>query len=351
MSQSSIVFVGTAILWATTLQGFSQASPTNAAPPTAATEIVARVGSAAIHRRELDMAMIGVLAQIQRQGRTVSAEQRQRLEYDVLNSLIDREVVLQSAQPQPPADLDGKVKEQWKQACAAAGGEDILLKALQEAGISREEFEQRTRENVLVGETLRQIVKTQTHISSEEVKAFYEANRARMKQPEMVRASHILVRVHPEATDDIKKACRTKINAARSLILAGEKFADIARKVSDDPETSRNGGDLGFFPRGVIERTFGPELEKAAFSLPTNRVSEVISSPLGFHLLMVTDRRPEKTLTFEEAKPEIERILRAQKSNERIREYTKQLRQKTKIEILLPAPSPAATNAPVAPRL
>ncbi|MCX7887539.1 MAG: SurA N-terminal domain-containing protein, partial [Verrucomicrobiae bacterium] len=220
-----------------------EAATSNVPPsPTSGAEVVARVGDAVISRRELDMAMIGVLAQIQRQGRTVTPEQRRQLEYGVLNSLIDREVVLQSARPNPPADLAERTKAHWNNACTQAGGEDMLLKALQEAGISREEFEQRTRENIIVGEALRQVAETHATVTPDEIKEFYESNRARMKQPELVRVSHILVRIHPEATDDIKKACRTKINVARSLILAGEKFADIARSVSDDPQTAPTGG-------------------------------------------------------------------------------------------------------------
>jgi len=292
--------------------------------------------------------MVGVIAQIEQQGRTVSAAQHSQLEREVLNGLIEREVVLQFAKTNALAQVDDKVKTQLDRARIAAGGEDVLQKSLQEVGVSRAEFEQRTRENVMVAEALRRVVESRITVTPEEVREFYQANTARIKQPELVRASHILVRVDPAASEEIKQACRTKINAARSLVLAGESFADIARKVSDDPQTARNGGDLGYFPRGTTERTFGPDFEKAAFSLGTNQVSEVITTQLGYHVLMVTDRKPEKQLSFEEAKADLERLLRQQKSGNVIRQFIKELREKTKIEILLPSPPSEATNAPPA---
>ncbi len=319
----------------------AQPTATNA-PPTGGDKIVARVGNSVIQRRELDMALAGVLIQIQQRGQTVTVSQRQQLEYNVLNGLIERQVVLQAAMTNPPAGLDEKAKAQLDRARAAAGGEEPLLKSLEAAGISREEFERRNRENVLVAESLRSVAEAQVQIPPEDLKTFYDTNKARMKQPEMARASHILVRVDPSAAEDIKKASRAKINAARSLVIGGEKFAEIARKVSDDPQNARNGGDLGYFARGAMV----PEFDKAAFSLPTNQVSEVITTQFGYHVLIVTDRRPAKQLTFDEAKADIERFLRSRKGNDVVREYVKGLLAKAKVEILLPPLPAPATNAP-----
>jgi peptidyl-prolyl cis-trans isomerase C len=310
--------------------------------PANADMIVARVGATDIERRELEMALAGVLAQIQQQGRPVTASQRLQLEHDVLNSLVERELVLQSAKASPPADLDQKVKAQVARARAAAGGEDMLLKSLQDVGVSLADFERRMRDNIIVAETLRQVAEAQTKIPSEDIKTFYDANAARIKQPELVRASHILVRCDPKANDETKKICRTKIDAARSLLLGGEKFADIARKVSDDTQNAQSGGDLGYFPRDRML----PEFEKVAFSLPTNQVSEVVTTQFGYHVLMITDHKPEKNLSFDEAKPDIEKLLRSRKSNEVVRQHVQGLREKAKIQILLPPPPPATTNAP-----
>lgn len=313
-------------------------SSTPSAPK--ADEVVARVGDTAIKRHELDLAVNGLLLQLQRQGQIIPPQQRPQLERDVLEELIGRELVLQSAKSNLPSGLDEKVKSQIERTQTMAGGEEALNKSLTEAGISRAEFEQRTRDNIIVSETLRQIAENKVQVTPDEVKAFYESNQTRFKQPEMVRASHILVRTAADASDDIKKANKIKIDAARSLILNGEKFADVARKVSDDPGSAPKGGDLGYFPRGAMV----PEFDKVAFSLETNTVSEVFTTPFGYHILTVTDKKPEKQLSLDEVKGDIERFLRSRKGGEFIREHVKALREKTKVEVLLPPPP-----LPVAP--
>lgn len=340
MKYRFFVYALTAVAVAGTVvaQNSTNTPPKPAAIAVKADEVVARIGNTAIKRHELRLAVSGLLMQLQRQGQVVPPEQIPQLERNVLEELVGREVVLQSAQANLPAGLDEKVKAQVERTRTMAGGDDALNKSLQEAGITRADFERRTRDNIIVTETLRQITEKQVQLTPDEIKAFYDGNIARFKQPEMVRASHILVRVAPDASEDIKKANKTKINAARSLVVNGEKFADIARKVSDDPGSAPNGGDLGFFPRGAMV----PEFDKVAFSLATNQVSEVFTTTYGYHVMTVTDRKAEKQLSMDEVKGDIERFLRNRKGGEIVSKYVKGLRETAKVEILLPPlPSPS----------
>ena len=329
---------------AVTVTVVGQNSTNNAALPKA-NEVVARVGDAVINRKDLDMAISVLAMQLQQRGQMLPPEQRPRVEHEILERLIGRELVLQSVHANPPAGLDEKVKTQLARTRSMAGSEETFNKSIQDAGLTVAEFEKRTRDDIMFIETLRQLVEEKTKITPDEIKGFYETNSIRFKQPETVRASHILVKVAPGTSEDIKKVSQTKINAARSLIVGGEKFADIARKVSDDTNSAPQGGDLGFFPRGATL----PEFEKVAFSLPTNQVSEVITTQFGYHILIVTDRKPEKQLSLDEVKPDIEKFLRSRKGNDVILQYVKELRDKAKVEILLPPlPAPATNTVPPA---
>lgn len=89
-----------------------------------------------------------------------------------------------------------------------------------------------------------------------------------------VRASHLLV---PSQADALK--CREEITS-------GTDFADVAKRVSSCPSSSR-GGDLGYFKRGQMV----PQFDKAAFELPVGQLSEPIQTQFGWHLLVVTDKR------------------------------------------------------------
>jgi len=89
-----------------------------------------------------------------------------------------------------------------------------------------------------------------------------------------VRASHLLVTTEEEA------------KTLRDEILAGKDFADVAAEVSNCP-SSAQGGDLGFFSRGMMV----PEFDEAAFTLEVGELSEPIRTQFGWHLLIVTDQK------------------------------------------------------------
>ncbi len=324
------------VLTAFVISANAEPSATSAAVATnKANEIVARVGSAAIHRRELDMAMHGIQMQMAQQGRGVPKEFQARFEHDVLEEMIGRELLLQDCQGKELAGVDAKVKEQLAETQAQVGGEDALRKALAETGVSLEEYTKRLRDNVLIQAALEKLVEQNVKLGATEAREFYDANAARFKQPETVRASHILITVPQDASEEVKAAKRVQIEAARALVKGGEKFADVARKVSECP-SGKQGGDLGPFSRGKMV----PEFEIAAFALKTNELSEVVTTPFGYHLMLVTEHKPAEQQSFEKMQADIEKMLKYRKGSELARNHMMDLRAKGKVEVLLP-PLPA----------
>lgn len=299
-------------------------------------EVVARVNGKEIKRKELDAAVTALRAQMARRGRAVPPAELPGFERDVLEEIIGRELILQEGSKTPPADLEQKVQTQLDTLKAQLGGEEELARTLQETGVTRQEYEKRVHDNIVIQETMRRIVDARLQIGDEQVREFYEQNPGHFRQPEMVRASHILVRVPPNAEQQVKADKRSQIEAARALIRGGESFAEVAKKVSEDPGSAANGGDLGFFPRGAMV----PEFETAAFTLKTNELSEVITTQFGYHVLIVTDRKPAQQVAFEEVKDDIKNFLRSRKGSEIARNHVAELRQSANIEVLLAQPSP-----------
>jgi peptidyl-prolyl cis-trans isomerase C len=294
-------------------------------------EVVARIASREIKRKELDLAVQTVMTQYARSGRLVPQGQIPALEHQVLDDMINRELVLQEGLAHVPADVDAKVQQQLDRVKLQLGGDEGLAKALKEAGTTPDEYAKRLRENVIIQETMQGVFDREIKITPEEIKAYYDGNREKMKQPEEVRASHILIRVSPDASEETKAAKRVQIEAARSLVKGGEKLADVARKVSEDPGSASNGGDLGFFTRGQMV----PEFDGVAFSLRTNELSDVVTTQYGYHLLMVTDRKPAREAALDEVKGDLEKFLRYRKSTEVAKQHFKELRDKTKVEVFL----------------
>ena len=322
------------------------AAPTVAAPADNAAEVIARINGTEIKRDELDAAVQALTMQMAQRGRQMPLGGIAQLQNEVLDQMIGRELLLQEGGKHVPADIDQKVKSQIEMAKKQLGGEDQFRVTLSSAGIAPSEYTQRVRENIIIQQAIQLLADKQPEVTPEEIKSFYDKNPDQFHRPETVRASHILIRMAPDASDDVKKEKRAQIEAARSLVKNGEKFADIAKKVSEDPGSAQNGGDLGFFPRGAMV----PEFDAAAFSLKTNELSEVITTQFGYHVLLVTDHKPAQTIPFDEVKDTLGQFLKQRKGSDLVRNHIAELRKSAKVEILLPAlPSAPAVGTPPVP--
>jgi len=152
-------------------------------------------------------------------------------------------------------------------------------------------------------------VRSKVKISDEDLKAEY----ARWSHDESadfeVHARHLLVQVNPKATPEQIETSRLK---AQMLMDEAKKpgtdFAELARKKSEGPSAA-DGGDLGFFRRGVMM----PDFEKSAFSLPVGGISEPIRTKFGWHVLKVEERRSLAAPPLDEVKDKLrEAMLRSQ---------------------------------------
>jgi peptidyl-prolyl cis-trans isomerase D len=144
-----------------------------------------------------------------------------------------------------------------------------------------------------------------------EAKKYYEANLLKYGEQEQRRASHILISVKPGASDDDKRKARARAESVLAKVRGSPgSFADLAKKESGDPGSASQGGDLGFFSRGMMVRPF----EEAAFSLKPGEISGIVESDFGFHIIKVTGIKPGKMKTFEQVRPEIELMLRKQQA-------------------------------------
>ena len=121
-----------------------------------------------------------------------------------------------------------------------------------------------------------------------EVERFHRDHMDRFSAPELVRASHILISPR-DSTPQADREARARADSLLERLRAGEDFADLASRVTDDPATKENGGDLGLFGRG----TMLPEVERAAFAMRPGDLSPApISSPVGYHLIKAREYVP-----------------------------------------------------------
>jgi peptidyl-prolyl cis-trans isomerase D len=154
-----------------------------------------------------------------------------------------------------------------------------------------------------------------TTVGDQDLQAYYDQHREEYRVPEQVKVSHILIKTPlpaPGAKEDEKAIAdaRAKAEGVLKEVKAGGDFAKLAEKYSDDPGSAKSGGELGWIGRG---RTV-PEFEKAAYSLDEGQTSDLVKSSYGFHIIHVEDKQQAHLKLLAEVKSEIEEKVKQQKT-------------------------------------
>lgn len=140
----------------------------------------------------------------------------------------------------------------------------------------------------------------------------YEQNRHRYTGLDpQVRTRHVVIQATRDQDETERGEARARADVALARIRGGEDFADVAREVSED-ESARRGGDLGYLPRGRRAASY----DDVAFEMEVGEVSDVVESPVGFHVIEVLGKR-EGDVPEDEAKLELaERLYREARASE-----------------------------------
>lgn len=140
--------------------------------------------------------------------------------------------------------------------------------------------------------------------SDEELQALYDEN----KMGQLVKVSHILVETEEEA------------NAVIDRLNSGEDFATVAKEISIDPGSKEKGGDLDFikYTDNMVK-----EFLDASFALEVGALSDPVKSDYGYHIIKVTDKKTDDTVTLESQKESLVEMFKSAKYNELIDDLKK----------------------------
>lgn len=148
-------------------------------------------------------------------------------------------------------------------------------------------------------------IRTWMESHTAEVDAEYERQAFNYRDLEpQVRLRHILISAAEDAPEEERAAARTRAEAVRARLLAGEDFATVARETTEDPGSRDNGGLYDWSPRG----RYVPPFEEAAFSQEIGAIGELVETRFGYHIIRVEGRR-EGDVPEDEAKRELAQNL------------------------------------------
>ena len=156
--------------------------------------------------------------------------------------------------------------------------------------------------------SLDEVAKNET-VSDEAINAYFAEHQDEFSQPEERKASHILISISPDASEDEKRLAREKAeNILEQVKQHPEQFGEVAKEHSDDLGSATRGGDLGFFGRGVMVKSF----EDKIFSMQLGEISDIVETDFGLHIIQLTDIKEEKRPSLEEVREQIENKLKLQ---------------------------------------
>jgi peptidyl-prolyl cis-trans isomerase C len=295
-------------------------------------KVIAKGKGVEVSRNQLEDEIIRFKAQVAGRGQTVPPEQMEMMERQLLEQLIQVQLLRAKATDADKASGKTLADKRFEEAKTKLGSEDALNRQLKLMGVTREEVQAKWAESATAESVLKRELKV--NITDADAKKYYDDNPARFEEPEMVRASHILLtttdpKTNAELTEDQKAAKRKQMEDLLKRARAGEDFAEMAKKYSEDPGSKDKGGEYTF-PRGQMV----PEFDAAAFSLGTNQVSDIITTRFGFHIIKLSEKIPAKKVEFDKAASNIKDGLTQQALQKQFPDYIAKLKQDAGVEIL-----------------
>ena len=291
---------------------------------------IAVVNGSVIMQEDFDREMGRVRQQFLRSGKPLTDSQIPTIKKQVLESLIDFELLYQESQKKAIKIDEAAVDEQVMKMKKRFPTEAEFKNAVTKMNFSETALKAHIKRSLATQQFIGTYIGKNDTVSDQEIKAFYESHPNLFKQPEQVRASHILIKVEPQANESQKAVAQKKMEDIQNKQKKGEDFAALAKEFSQCPSSSKN-GDLGYFSRGKMLKPF----EEAAFALKPGEVSDIVETRFGYHLIKVTDKKSENTIAFDEAKYRIGAYLNQKKVQKEVKLYVQKLKEKAKVERLL----------------
>lgn len=285
MYRLSAVLAGTALL-------FTLAACRKSVPP----NVAATVNSYSITYAELDKQF---QSQFPSAGDHANDDQTMFQKLELLRSMMDSQIMVQRAEKEnllaTDADVEAKLTE-----LKAPYTADEFQKQLASRKMTVDDLKTQLRRDLSVEKLFNKEIKSKINITDKDITDFYNANRASFNLVEpQIHLAQILVTSAPnpevrnlkndKAQND--EQAQKKIQNLLARIRQGEDFAQLAQNYSEDPQSTQNGGDLGFIAESALDRA-SPELRKTVLAVPPGQVSNILHTSEGYRILKVLAKEP-----------------------------------------------------------
>ncbi len=254
-----------------------------------------------------------------------------RIRMAALNGLINRQLLLSAARNSGAID-EKEIQQSVDNLVTQYGGKEKLTPLLANIKTTFEIFTAEVADDFRINSFIDKNVAKNLKSTDDEIKKAFDSAPDKYAAKEAVQASHILLKLPPDASAQDEEATKKKMEEIYTKAIApGADFAALAKQYSQDG-SAPGGGDLGMIELGKTV----PAFEKAAFALKPGEISKPVRSEFGYHLIKVTQRRAAEKADFAKAKPLIEQELQMRKRQQAIESKVSELRAAAQIKINIP---------------
>jgi peptidyl-prolyl cis-trans isomerase SurA len=312
-------------------------------------DIVARVNDQIISRSDYDRVLKEADDEARQRGETL--QQIADGHKDTLRDLIDQQLWISKGK-ELDLNVDTEVVKQLdeiRKKYNLATLED-LEKAAKDQGVSFEDFKANIKNQIMTQEVMRQEVGRRVQVTPGEAERFYQAHKQDYAQPESIRLSEIMISTGggEAGSEDPDKLATAKAKAddIESKLKAGANFDQIAR-TSSDGQTAAEGGDMGKFGRGQLNKIF----EDKTFALKPGEFTEPIRTKQGYVIFKVVDHVSGGVPAYKDVQEQVEEAYYMSKMQPAIRAYLTTMREQAYIQIANGYTDSAATPNEIHPTI
>jgi peptidyl-prolyl cis-trans isomerase C len=311
-------------------------------------KVLAKGTGFTVKQSELDDAYGELRAAYASRGQQIPDAQRPAMEFRLLERLVAAKMITAMATAEDKAEAKQRFEKAIEETLARFASPEAFEQQLRFAGMTMDQFKEKTLEQLTWQTVIDRSLKPKLKVTEEDIQKFYKENPSRFERPEMVKLNQVLL----STLDTVQKPPRPLSEEAKAEKLAlakkikeradkGEDMAGLAREFSDDNGSKENGGEFTF-PRGTGR--IPAEFEAAAFTLEPGKVSDVVQTGLGYHIIKVAQRIPAELVPLERVRDELKKNLEAQEIQKLIPEFVEGLKKENKVEVFLPMPETLKTE-------
>ena len=308
-------------------------------------EVVAKVNGVPLRSEVLQRELFAFRFRSKQMGKEVKPADEITIARELIKAAAAQELIVQKAKSLGIGIDEKQVDQQLKNIEDQFPSHEMFLTALAFQHMSIEALREKIQRTLLEDEVMRREIAPKVDVSDEDVEKYYNGNKAQFVKPVLYRARHIhIATLKPSETAEdeasqqkaarltkmINEEAKEKINSILKKVKAGEDFAQLAKRFSEDDASKDKGGQLGdLHPDSTL-----PEIGEEMVKLKEGGTSGIIKSQFGFHILKLDEIIPSKLIPIADVKTDIMNHLLKAKTQRLFKIYLVELEKKAKIQIL-----------------